>query len=123
MEARPGSVADLFEAVVAFMIAPVDEDRAVTHPVAVSGIGQIGGGRHLGDAGPGPVIVALDPVGAEARGVRCDAVAVSVLALAELDVNTRMLRTKSKASPEMSTSARSSDWTRTRGRGSRGTLS
>ena len=31
MEARPGSVADLFEAVVAFMIAPVDEDRAVVY--------------------------------------------------------------------------------------------
>ena len=86
MQARPGSVADLFEAVVALMIAPVDEDRAITHPVAVSGVGQIGSGRHLGDAGAGPVIVALDPVGAEARGVRCDAVAVSVLALAELDV-------------------------------------
>ncbi len=86
MEAQPGSVADLFEAVVAFMIAPVDEDRAVTHPVAVSCVGQIGGGRHLGDAGPGPVIVALDPVGAEARRVRGDAVAVSVPALAELDV-------------------------------------
>eukprot|EP01036_Dinobryon_divergens_P015399 gene15399-20862_t len=57
MEARPGSVADLFEAVIALMIAPVDEDRAVIHPVAVSGIGQIGGGRHLGDRPYFPVHV------------------------------------------------------------------
>jgi hypothetical protein len=40
MEARPGSVADLFEAVVAFMIPPVDEDRSVAHPVAVAVLGR-----------------------------------------------------------------------------------
>src|SRR6056297_3813616 len=40
-QARASSVADLFEAVVALMISPVHEDRAVADPVAVPGVGQL----------------------------------------------------------------------------------
>lgn len=62
-----GSVSDLFEAIVAFMVAPIDEDRTVTDRAAMRGPGQE---RSRGN-GCGtralPVVITLHTVGAEPR--------------------------------------------------------
>ena len=81
-----GSVSDLFEAIVSFMVAPIDEDRTVTDPVAMRGPGQERGRRNGRGTRALPVVITLHTVGAKARGIGNDALPVTVLALAELDV-------------------------------------
>ena len=86
MEARPGSVADLFEAVVALMIPPIDEDRAVVDLSASAWAGKVRCCRHGGYARTSPVVITLCAVGTKTCAVGSDAIAISILALAELDV-------------------------------------
>lgn len=86
MEARTGSVADLFEAVVPLMIPPIDEDRAVVYLSAAAWAGKVRCCWHGGYARTSPVVVTLRAVGAETCAVRSDAIAITILALAELDV-------------------------------------
>ena len=86
MEARPGSVADLFEAVVPLMIPPIDEDRAVADLSATAWAGKVRCCRHGGYARTSPVVITLCAVGTKSCAVGSDAIAISILALAELDV-------------------------------------
>ncbi|SDJ60865.1 hypothetical protein SAMN04487993_10671, partial [Salipiger marinus] len=81
-----GSVSNLFEAVVSFMVAPIDEDRAITHPTTVLGTGQKRGRWNSSHARSLPAIIALHTVGAEPSRVVADAITVTILMLAELDM-------------------------------------
>jgi len=86
MEARTGSVVDLFEAVVALMIAPVEEDRAVVDLSAAAWARKVRCCRHGGYARTSPVVITLRAVGTKTCAVGSYAIAISILALAELDV-------------------------------------
>ncbi len=82
MEARTGSVADLFEAVVPLMIPPIDEDRAVVDLSATAWAGKVRCCRHGGYARTSPVVITLCAVGTKTCAVGSDAIAISILALA-----------------------------------------
>ena len=74
MEARTGSVADLFEAVVPLMIPPIDEDRAVVDLSASAWAGKVRCCRHGGYARASPVVITLRAVGTKTCAVGSDAI-------------------------------------------------
>ena len=84
--ASTSSVVDLFEAVIPCVVTHVDKNGVKTHRVAVPGLGKGGSWRHLVYARARPTVFPFTPTGAYARRVGPDAVAIPVLALAELDM-------------------------------------
>ena len=68
------------------MVPPIDEDRSVADGSAAPRARKVRCRRNLGHTRTCPVIVSLGAVGTKARVVRADAIAITILALAELDV-------------------------------------
>lgn len=68
------------------MIAPIDEDRAIADLSATAWAGKVRCCRHGGYARTSPVVITLRAVGTKTCAVGSDAIAISILALAELDV-------------------------------------